>query len=191
MKKLRKIKSKGSEKLKKSESLDVSKARKITEEESDNKHIPAYKAKRENYRTWEASPEHRETVRSFTAYGIPQEEIAAHIGISIKSLQRHFSKEIREGLTYAKAKVGEKIYHIAVGYEFEEEEWDPVAKKVIKIKKKVPPNLTALIFFAKTRCGWKETQVVENVNKGDNVRIYLPDNGRDTNLKKDKGNKED
>jgi hypothetical protein len=180
-------KSKGSERLKKSESINVSKAKKISEEESDNEKSPPYQPKKALKKgQHKVTPAKQERVRSFTAFGVPPEEIAEDLGISRATLYRHYASELREGLTYTKAKIGEKLYNIAIGYEYIEEEWDPKLGRAVEVKKKVPPNLTALIFMAKTRCGWKETQVVENVQKGNNVKIYLPDNGRGDNAKEEK-----
>jgi len=92
------------------------------------------------------------------------------------TLQNNFALELMEGRIKSKAKIGEKLYNIAVGFEYMEEEVDRQGN-VHLVKKKCPPNLTALIFLAKVRLGWKETQVVENVTKKTQTVLYLPDNG--------------
>jgi DNA invertase Pin-like site-specific DNA recombinase len=47
----------------------------------------------------------RQLVKSLAAYGIGQEEIARKIGVSAKTLRRHFREELDRGATDANARV--------------------------------------------------------------------------------------
>jgi len=111
-------------------------------------------------------------VYSYALYGATDDDIALVMEMSDFALKTNFREELTKGRIDAKAKIGQRLYRFAVGDD------DPSGAR---------PNLTALIFLAKTRCGYKEVQVVENVKVDENVQIYLPDNGReDCELKKGK-----
>jgi len=56
----------------------------------------------------------RRMVKSMSAFGIRQQEIADVIGVSAKTLRRHFRKEIDRGATEANAMVGETMYKMAI-----------------------------------------------------------------------------
>lgn len=55
----------------------------------------------------------RRMVKSMSAYGIRQDEIAATIGVSAKTLRRRFRKELDRGATEANTQVGQTMYHLA------------------------------------------------------------------------------
>jgi hypothetical protein len=62
----------------------------------------------------EPSDEQRRLVRSFSAYGIPQEQIAAHIGIrSPKTFRKHFRQEFDRGRLEANAAVAQTLFGMA------------------------------------------------------------------------------
>ena len=84
--------------------------------------------------------EERKQVGQMVAVGIPQEQIAMVIrdGIDLKTLTKHFKKEIRESKVLANAKVGGTLFN-----------------------KIMNGDTTAAIFWAKTQMGWKETTVRE------------------------------
>ena len=110
---------------------------------------------------------------SYAAYGATDEDIAAVLGMDNKTLVKHFKEELRSGRATAKNTIAQRLYNIAVG---KDEIRDPETKEIIV--KEVKPNLSALIFLAKTRLGWRETQVIEQtVDMKSGVQIYLPDNG--------------
>jgi hypothetical protein len=84
--------------------------------------------------------EKRKNVRSMAAYGIKQEDIAIAVGaLSPKTLRKHFPEELRCGAIEANAQVAQTLYQMA-------------------ISGKCP---AATIFWAKTRMGWREIQIVE------------------------------
>jgi hypothetical protein len=75
-----------------------------------------------------------------TAIGAPQDDIALVLGISAKTLRKHYPKEVKLGTILANAAVGGALYTAATT--------------------KGPGQITAGIFWAKTRMGWRETSTV-------------------------------
>ena len=73
-------------------------------------------------------------VKSLTAYGVKQEDIAKLLGLSTKTLRKYFREELTRGSIEAIARVGQTLYQLAISGK----------------------NLTATIFYLKTRGGWRE-----------------------------------
>ncbi len=122
---------------------------------------------------YEATDKDRQIVYSYAAYGATNEDIAAILGMDNKTVTAHFPEELLSGRATAKNTIAQRLYNIAIG---KDAVVDPSTNEVIAPA--VKPNLSALIFLAKTRLGWKETAVLEqNVQVQSGVRIYLPDNG--------------
>jgi len=76
-------------------------------------------------------------------YGVPQEDIAAVIEVSVETMVKLYGAELRKGKAMTNAKVGERLF-----------------------KKCEDGDTTALIFWAKTQMKWKETQRVETYTPG-------------------------
>lgn len=115
----------------------------------------------------------RKIVYSYAAYGATTEDIGAALGINWKTVDKYYSDELKSGRAIAKNTIAQRLYQIAIG---REAILDPETKQILAPP--VKPNLSALIFLAKTRLGWKETQIVESsVEMKSGVSIYLPDNG--------------
>jgi hypothetical protein len=87
----------------------------------------------------------RSQVEALVGYGIPAVEIAMMVGISDETLRKYYREEIDTGTAKANAKVAQSLYQKATG--------DGASA------------VTAAIFWLKTRAGWKETIVNENVGK--------------------------
>lgn len=85
---------------------------------------------------WEEST--AKVVASLAAYGITHEDIAQHLGMNVKTLVKYYAKELKEGKIAASAKVGERIFKLAM-----------------------EGNVTCLLFWAKTRMGWRETSHID------------------------------
>lgn len=149
-------KSKESGKSKKKESLKGF--------ESKDPILPAPKLPKDRER-WKGpvKDQDRNHVYSYALYGASDDDIALVMEMSDWTLKTHFREELTKGRIDAKAKIGQRLYRFAVGDD------EPGGQR---------PNLTALIFLAKTRCGYREVQVMENVQVTENVQIYIPDNGR-------------
>lgn len=84
--------------------------------------------------------EERKLVEQMCAVGIPRESIGLVIrdGITRPTLSKHFRRELDTAAVRANAKVGGKLFIEAMN-----------------------GNVTAMIFWAKTRMGWKETNIIE------------------------------
>jgi hypothetical protein len=79
----------------------------------------------------------RKTVEAMSAYGIPQQKIAAVIGICKPTLEKYYRVELDTADAKATAKVAESLFQKATGNH--------------------PQSVTAGIFWLKTRAGWKDT----------------------------------
>jgi transposase len=81
----------------------------------------------------------RVQVKTLAAVGIRHEDIASKLGISADTLTKYYKQELDDGRIDANAQVGKSLYEQAKN-----------------------GNITAMIFWLKTRAGWKETQVQEH-----------------------------
>lgn len=97
-----------------------------------------------------ARPEHqpdaktRATVDAMTAYGATAEDIALLIGITAKTLRKHYRTELDTGKIKANAKVAESLFKQAT---------------------KAEPSVPAAIFWLKAQAGWRETTNVQHSGK--------------------------
>ena len=93
-------------------------------------------------------------VNSLTAYGITQNEICAILDITVPTLHKHFRKEIDTAAPLANAEVAKGLFHNATKN----------------------GNVTAQIFWLKTRAKWVEARPDEG-DRDLNIRITggLPD----------------
>jgi len=91
--------------------------------------------------TFKPTDKERKLVEQMSAVGIPQSNIAMILrdGIDDKTLRKHFRKELDTAATKANAKIGGMLFNKAVN-----------------------GDTSAAIFWAKTRMGWKETNVTEH-----------------------------
>jgi hypothetical protein len=85
-------------------------------------------------RAHKPDPAQRRQVEAMAAYGIPEPDIAAVVGIDPKTLRKHYRDELDLGETKANAQVA--------GFLF---------------KSARTGNVTAQIFWLKTRARWRET----------------------------------
>jgi hypothetical protein len=80
----------------------------------------------------------RSTVKALSAYGIPQEQVARILDIDSKTLRLHYRDELDLGLIEANAQIAKTLFQQAVG-----------------------GNIGALIWWTKSRMGWREKHDVE------------------------------
>jgi len=92
-------------------------------------------------------PTVRRQVEAMAGYGVPEADIAGVVGVSPKTLRKHYRGELDHGHVKANAKVAENLYRKATGEGRE--------------------SVIAAIFWLKTRAGWKETSVQELAAKDD------------------------
>jgi len=83
---------------------------------------------------FEPTEEHRRLVRAFSGFGVPQDDIARHIGVEPKTLRKHFRDELDRGATEATVKVAQSLFQMAT----------------------TGKNVAAAIFWMKARAGWRE-----------------------------------
>lgn len=79
--------------------------------------------------------ENKRLVKTLSAVGIRHEDIATKIDISSDTLVKHYKRELDDGRVDANAAIGRSLYEQAK-----------------------TGNTTAMIFWLKTRAGWKETE---------------------------------
>lgn len=82
--------------------------------------------------------ENKKQVESMAAVGITQEQIAQFLKISQDTLAKYYEDELANGAIKANAKVASSLYTQAIN-----------------------GNVTAQIFWCKTRLGWREKSEVE------------------------------
>ncbi len=118
----------------------------------------------------------RRAVEMMSAAGIPQPQICGVIGISKPTLRKHYADQLAFGPARANSKVASRLFSYATG-------------KIGTSRE----QLTAAMFWAKTRMRWQETQHLRHAGPrgealptptpaappGTIVNIYLPDNDRD------------
>ena len=80
----------------------------------------------------------RRQVEAMAAYGIPEIDIARVVGVDPKTLRKHYRDELDMGETKANAQVAGFLFNAARS-----------------------GNVTAQIFWLKTRARWKETSALE------------------------------
>jgi len=93
-------------------------------------------------------PALRRQVEAMAGYGIPELGIAKVIGVDPKTLRKHYRSELDLGHLKANSAVAQSLFKKATG--------------------DGPQSVTAAIFWAKTRMGWKETVVNEHGGVADN-----------------------
>lgn len=90
----------------------------------------------------------RATVKAMSAYGIPQEQIARVQDIDVKTLRLHYRDELDLGVIEANSKIAETLFNQGTR----------------------EGNTTALIWWTKSRMGWKERQEMEH-SGGINLQV--------------------
>ena len=59
---------------------------------------------------FEPTDEQRRTVRALSGFGVPQPDIATHLGIDPKTIRKHFRVELDRGSIEATAKVAQSLF---------------------------------------------------------------------------------
>ena len=83
--------------------------------------------------------------------GMPQDEIAAYIGISKPTLAKHYGEELKLSSIKANANVGKFLYTMASG-------------SALKQGASYGECSRAAMFWAKTRMGWRETNNLDHTS---------------------------
>lgn len=95
--------------------------------------------KKRGTKPWVPTAAERNLVEHYVAIGYTLDQVAGLMDKSPDSLQRHCRKELDLGMLRVNAKIGGKLFNKAMA-----------------------GDTAALIFWAKTRLGWKETRVQEH-----------------------------
>ena len=90
----------------------------------------------------------RAEIIALRSYGVPIKEVAAYIGIDDKTLYKYYKDELENSATKANANVGKFLYQAASG-------------QALTTGATHSDCVRAAMFWAKTRMGWKETNVQE------------------------------
>lgn len=86
----------------------------------------------------EPTEETRKLVRHFSACGVRQEEIAAYLEIQRQTLAKHYRRELDTASTERNAQIAQRLFDVAMG-----------------------GNITGLIFWLKSRAGWRDNGTAE------------------------------
>lgn len=92
------------------------------------------KKKKAGRPAFEPTDEQRRIVKGLAALGLPYRDIGYVLGVSEDTVEKYFRQELDVGPVEANARVGRFLYEQA------------------------QKNLTAAIFWAKTRMGWREVE---------------------------------
>lgn len=109
------------------------------------------KKKQAGQQPYEKTPEVAATVSALATFGVNQEEICSFIGVSLPTLHKYFRQELDESAAKGKVAVTKFLFHAASG-------------KALADGAAYADCLRAAMFYAKTRMGWKETNVNEITN---------------------------
>lgn len=85
---------------------------------------------------FEPTDEQRRQVEAMSGYGVPHDDIAVVLGVTAKTLRKHFRLELDRGAARANARVGQRLFEMASSGQ----------------------NTAATIFWLKARAGWREKQ---------------------------------
>ena len=109
-------------------------------------------------RAFNPTAEQRGNVEAMIGYGIPEADICLLIKnpetgkpIDLKTLRRHFAREIATGVTKLKSLAGNRIVAAMLGRD------GGLTDELTQAK--------LLMLFAETRMGWKETVADEQANE--------------------------
>lgn len=92
-------------------------------------------------RRHEPSEETRLKVNTLSMFGVKEVEIAGHLNIDPKTLRKYYRSELSDGHLKANVSVAKSLYRQAID-----------------------GNVTAAIFWLKSRAGWSEKQETEGRN---------------------------
>ncbi|HQM87616.1 MAG TPA: helix-turn-helix domain-containing protein [Methylotenera sp.] len=98
----------------------------------------------------------RAEIIALRSYGVPIKEVAAYIGIDDKTLYKYYREELENSATKANANVGKFLYQAASG-------------QALTTGATYSDCVRAAMFWAKTRMGWKETNVQEHTGANGGV----------------------
>lgn len=91
----------------------------------------------------------RAEVSALCSFGITQDEISTYLDIDLKTLRKHYRRELDTGTTRANAAMAKRLFDAGIK----------------------DGSVPAMIFWLKTRAGWKEKQDAPEEVKPIEIRI--------------------
>ena len=88
----------------------------------------------------------RAEVSALTSFGIVQDEISTYLDIDLKTLRKHYRRELDTGTTRANAAMAKRLFDAGIK----------------------DGSVPAMIFWLKTRARWRETDN-KDINGGETV----------------------
>lgn len=125
------------------------------------------------YQRW-LEPEGLLLLEGWARDGLTDEQIASNIGIRRETLYQwkakypNISNALKKGKEVVDIEVENALLKRALGYDYEEERTeasDRYGAKVVKIKKHMPPDVTAAIFWLKNRMPDKYRDRIRQVDE--------------------------
>lgn len=131
--------------------------------------------------------EYVQLVENYSLLGATDKEMADFFGVTERTLNQwkkdypEFLQSLKKGKNIADANVASKLYNRAIGYDYEEKHFEtkpskkdapPELVEAKRIKKHVPADTTAAIFWLKNRQPekWRDRKEVDaNVNLSDEL----------------------
>ena len=114
--------------------------------------------------------------------GATDMDLAEFFNVSDRTINRwriqfpEFCRSLKDGKAESDARVERSLYHRAIGYTFDGEEIFQFQGEIVraKVKKHVPPDTTAMIFWLKNRkpAEWRDKQEIEVTRK--KTRVIRP-----------------
>lgn len=116
-------------------------------------------------------PGYVEQARKLSRIGATLHELGDFLGVDERTVRRwrhihpDFDQAIVIGAEAANRRVEASLYQMAIGYEREEEEIKVIDGNIVRVKVKrfMPPNASAAIFWAKAKMGWRDDGHSEQV----------------------------
>ena len=105
-----------------------------------------------------------EQVRKLAKFGAIMSEIAEFLGVEERTIRRwrHVHPELDEALKIgadaANLRVEASLYNQALGYWIDDEEIRVIAGNIVRVKVRrfIPPNVSASIYWTKVKMGWRD-----------------------------------
>jgi hypothetical protein len=99
------------------------------------------------------TPDDQLRVRELAAIGVSDEDIAAQLRLPLRKLQNIFRRELKQGAAEGREQALRKLHAVAISGE----------------------NLSALTFWVKARCGWRDTGTLpSSTNIQRHVVLFKP-----------------
>jgi hypothetical protein len=118
---------------------------------------------------WEPTDRDRRQVEAMVGYGIPVEKIANLLNVDADTLAKHCKREIDTGHTKVAAQMGQLLVTSILARQ-------PLGEDAVPIINDEKMRATLLMFYMKTRLGYKTTEVHElQGNKDHPLEINLQD----------------